>query len=118
MGKLTDLRIRDERRFPACWIPLPVFSRKLSSTALLTYTGLAYYAGSSGECQVSLRELAATIGMAVRTTQYGLRELEQKKLIRVEEQFRKANKHRPEGQREQLANDYILLELNEKPVPI
>lgn len=117
MSKITDLRIRDERRFPACWIPLRVFSQKLSSAALLTYMGLAYYGRSSSGCHVSLRELSTTIAISKSAVQRALKELEHKKLIRVEANFRKATKRRPDDHG-QLANDYVLLELTEKPIPI
>ena len=116
--RVTDIRIRDLRAFPACWIPYELFELGCSWRAIATYTGLAYYASGATSCDVSIKRIAASVGVSEDTVKRGLKELKEKQAILVQENFRPATTHRPQGSREQLPNEYFLLELGKRKTPI
>lgn len=108
--------ISDHRRFPALWVPYEVFEMGLSSRALQTYESLSYYAGGTASCSVPIKQMAKRVAVSEDTIKRGLKELIDRKLVRVERIYKQNGS---KASREQLANHYHLMDLSKrKIVPI
>lgn len=112
--RLTDLRIRDLRGFPVPWIPIELFEMGLSWRALIVYAGLTYYTCGAQTCDIAIKRMAKLIDASESTVKRGLKELKEKEAILVESRFKAATSHRPEGKREQLSNEYSMLQLGRR----
>jgi hypothetical protein len=104
--------IRITRSQPFFWISKQLVQEiKPSWKALVAYNALAYFSISESCHDVSIAKMAQEFNVSLDTMRRGLQELRKKKAIAVKE-------HRKKGSREQLPNEYILIDLAGKPQPI
>lgn len=106
-----NLRIRDIRTLPFFWIQRTLLDTiKPTWKGLVAYNALAYYAaGESATCKdIGIRVLANRVSVSEDTMKRGLDELGKKKAIRIRSRYRKIKN----GKRQQLPNEYILIDLS------
>jgi hypothetical protein len=107
MNKPENLRVRDIRSLPFLWIQRALFDTVQPSwRAIVAYNALAYFSsGQAGTCKdISIKRLAEKVAVSEDTIKRGLEELADKKAIRIKARYKK-------GTREQLANEYVLIDL-------
>lgn len=109
----TELRVRNIRTMPFCWIHRALFDLGLSWKAIIAYTALVYEFTGDRAQEISIRRLATTVNVSKDTIMRGIKELEEKKAIDVKKSFKKVN-----GKRQQLPNVYILTDLQDTEHPI
>lgn len=106
------IRIRDIRTLPFFWIQRALLEvPRLSWKAILAYNALAYYAvGERSSCRdVGIKVLAVRVGVSEQSMRRGLAELTKIKAIRIKPRFTSKG-----GKRQQLSNEYILVDLEPK----
>jgi hypothetical protein len=109
---MPQTNIRITRSQPFFWISKQLVQEiKPSWRALVAYNALAYFSISESCHDISIANMAQEFNVSFDTMRRGLRELRQKKAIVVKE-------HRKKGSREQLPNEYILVDLASKPQKI
>jgi hypothetical protein len=96
---------------PFYWIHRALIDKiRPSARGLIAYNALAYFASDSAEVKsVSIPRMASRFNVSSDTIKRGLRELKDKKAIAVKEQFK--TKSKKNGKREQLPNEYTLIDL-------
>ena len=111
---MANIRVRDIRTLPFYWIHRALIERiKPSIRGLVAYNALAYFASAmgAGVCkEISIPRMAAKFSVSEDTIKRGLRELVEKKAIISKERY----KAKLKGKREQLPNEYILIDLGEQ----
>jgi hypothetical protein len=115
LSNLPDqiLRVRDIRTLPFFWVQRALLDViRPSWRGLVAYNSLAYHATDSA-VQISLRQLAQRVSVSEDTMRRGLAELVKKKAIQCRERYKGPKK--ASGQREQLPNEYILIDLGTPP---
>lgn len=91
------------------WISHALHSYKLTWRALLAYMAIAAAANANTHnCHKPIEQLAEWAGVSRSTLKRGLLELEKKATIRVK---RRSKKNPTTGKKEQIPNEYILIEL-------
>jgi hypothetical protein len=107
------VNVRDIRRLPFFWIERALLdSIRPSWKALATYNALAYFAaGDAATCRdIGIRKLAEKVSVSEDTIKRGLAELQEKGAIKIKERY----KNSANGRRQQLPNEYILIDLGPK----
>ena len=102
-----SVRGRSIRTLPFCWVQKALFSLNPSWRAILAYTALAYEFTGERTKDVPLKRMAALVGVSEDTIMRGLKELAEKKAIKIKPHYRIKN-----GKRQQLPNEYILVDLD------
>lgn len=106
----NTVRVRDIRTTPFFWINKALLDvLKPSWQGLITYTALTYFSSGPTCRNVGIKKLAAKVGVSEDTIKRGLADLEKKKAIRVKKIMRTRG-----GSRQQLPNEYTLLDIEEK----
>lgn len=97
-------------RDPFLWISKGLFTYTLSPRAILAYVALAYYRHnlSSSVERMTMRTLAARIGIGESTMMRGLDELRRKGVVKIRHRSQKS----ANGKKIPLANFYDLVELD------
>jgi hypothetical protein len=108
---METIEIADGRQ-PVIWIHRAIFTYSLSWKAHLAYLSLTYYATENAPCRESIDALAARVGIGRTAFKDGLKELAQKKLIRV-----KQRRQQIANLAKQLPSEYTLLQIRPLPVP-
>lgn len=95
---------------PFLWISKALFSFQLSTRATLAYLALAYYRNTkSGACEnMTVRTMAARVGIGESTMIRGLAELQKKGVIRIRHRSKKS----AAGNRIPLASLYELVDID------
>ena len=109
---MPEIRIRDTRTLPFFWISKALIDVVQPTwRALIAYNALAYFSVSDACKDVSIPRMAKRFGISRDSMKRGLQELAEKNAIVVKSRYKK-------GRREQLPNEYILIDLAVKPQAI
>lgn len=114
--KATPRTMQDERivlrkiSTPFYWIPKALLQNtKPIWQGILAYNALMYYAVDGRTVNIGIRQMAKLVGCSRQTLMRGMEDLIAKKALRVRER-----KNTKGGKRNQLPNEYTLVELGSK----
>lgn len=107
-----SIGVTDARSLPVYFIPRVLLTvYKPSSNGILAYNALACAADGSRCRNLGMKTLAASVGISETTMKHALAELVKMKAVIVKRREKKQKK----GGAIQLPNEYILIDLPERP---